>query len=200
MSHTSQQLGGKQWERPTHSTSVSRGQCYPPANSKQGSTWADPPAPRARTECCYKWLLSRTGRWHAQPQPRCDEFISPHHSVIVHLSLQIHTAVVPGPKHSLPAEIPYSLQSPVLQQVWALHGKQRTTSPIHQLVLHEVHSHHSKYKPDIFFVVQSSSFLIHRNETNGILFFQSWFSKTESHWIKDGFETCQLFWNQREGI
>lgn len=105
------------------------------------------------------------------PQPRSNEFISPHHSVIVRLSLQIHTAVVPGPKHSLPAEIPYSLQSPALQQVWALHGEQRTTSPIHQLALHEVHSHHSKYNPGIFFIVQSSSFLIHRNETNGILFF-----------------------------
>lgn len=80
-------------------------------------------------------LLSRTGQWWAQPQPWCNEFISPHCSVTVHLPLQTHTAAVPGPKCSLSAEIPYSLQSPVIQQVWALHGEQRTTSLIHQLPL-----------------------------------------------------------------
>lgn len=64
----------------------------------------------------------------------------------------------------------------------------------------EPNSRHAKYNPGIFIIVQSGSFLIRKNETNGILFLWSWFSKTESHWIKDGFATCQLFWNWREGI
>lgn len=51
-------------------------------------------------------LLSRTGQWHTQPQPWCNEFISPHCSVIVHLPLRIHTAAVPGPKCSPPQKFP----------------------------------------------------------------------------------------------
>lgn len=131
MSHTST-AAGREARRKTHSSHQCLQRPLPPTSKlKAGQHLGWPSYPHGQ-DCV---LLSRTGRWCAQPQPSCNESICPHCSVIVHLPLQMHTAAVPGPKCSLPAEIPYSLQSPALQQVWALQKEQRMTSPIHHLAL-----------------------------------------------------------------
>lgn len=166
---------------------ASRCHCHPPPNSKAGQHLGLPSYSHTQG-----WALLRLTAQQdrevtctASALIHYKEFITPHCPIIAHLPLFIHTAAANGPKCkglasaldscSLPAENLQSLQ-PVLQQVWALHGSRGQAAPSTNYLCSQVHTHHRKNNPNIFVVVQTSSFLVHTNETNGIFFFcfSSW--------------------------
>lgn len=174
MPRNPQQLGQSNEKVPLISPPVSRYYHDPPPNPKQGSTWADPPVhpPRAVT-AARGCSAGQGGNVHS---PDTIHLLCP---TVLLFPICPYLYTTPGPtceglasafdNCSLPAEILSSLQL-VLQQVWALPRSRAHTAPSTRYLCSYVHTYHPKNNPDIFVIVQPSSFLAHRNETNSFFF------------------------------